>query len=241
MANGDKRKESVHNAVYKTLKEGILSMRLIPGTQMSTQEMATRLNVSRTPVREAFIRLQEEGLVEILPQRETLVSRIDMDRVQEERFIRESLELSVVDPFMKRFSKELHLGPIQELISLQKKSLEENQPGEFVKYDNQMHRQFFVVAKKALAWETLQSVNGHDLRFRALVSREPGVMENSIAQHETLVGLMLEGDSEGLRSELQRHLEKWAREKEELITRYPGYFKAEDAESQEGFRPLSLE
>ena len=60
-------KKTAQDAVYTVLKEGIMTLSLPPGTAMSTQEMATRLNVSRTPVREAFIRLQEEGLVVVFP------------------------------------------------------------------------------------------------------------------------------------------------------------------------------
>lgn len=63
----DTHDRSVQGAVYRTLKEGIMTLRLAPGTVMSTKEMAERLHVSRTPVREAFIRLQGEELVDIIP------------------------------------------------------------------------------------------------------------------------------------------------------------------------------
>ncbi len=68
--------KSIQTLVYEELKKNIISMKLEPGQTMSTQEIATRLGVSRTPVREAFLRLQSEGLVEMIPQRETMVSRI---------------------------------------------------------------------------------------------------------------------------------------------------------------------
>ena len=55
-------KNTVQNAVYQELKKGIMTLRLVPGTEMSTQEIATKLQVSRTPVREAFIQLQKEGI-----------------------------------------------------------------------------------------------------------------------------------------------------------------------------------
>ena len=67
-------KNTVQNAVYQELKKGIMTLHLVPGTEMSTQEIATKLQVSRTPVREAFIQLQKEGLVEAIPQKGTKVS-----------------------------------------------------------------------------------------------------------------------------------------------------------------------
>ena len=63
-------------------RENITSLQLAPGTTVSTQELAAKLQVSRTPVREAFIRLQKEDLVEITPQKGTMVSRIDLTRAE---------------------------------------------------------------------------------------------------------------------------------------------------------------
>ena len=83
--------KSIQALVYEELKRSIMSMKLKPGQVMSTQDIATRLKVSRTPVREAFLRLKAEGLVEMIPQRETMVSRINVKRVDQEKFIRECL------------------------------------------------------------------------------------------------------------------------------------------------------
>lgn len=95
-------RKSIQTLVYEELKKNIMLMKLKPGQAMSTQEMATKLNVSRTPVREAFLRLQSEGLVEMIPQRETMVSKIDLKRVDQEKFIRESLELGVINNFLEK-------------------------------------------------------------------------------------------------------------------------------------------
>ena len=83
---------SVQEMVYRTLRDKIVSMELKPGTTISTQEIADSMSVSRTPVREAFIRLQREDLLDVTPQRSTVVSKINMDRVYQERFIREALD-----------------------------------------------------------------------------------------------------------------------------------------------------
>ena len=79
---------SIRENVYRVIRENITSLQLAPGTTVSTQELAAKLQVSRTPVREAFIRLQKEDLVEITPQKGTMVSRIDLTRAEKERFIR---------------------------------------------------------------------------------------------------------------------------------------------------------
>ena len=73
---------SIRENVYRVIRENITSLQLAPGTTVSTQELAAKLQVSRTPVREAFIRLQKEDLVEITPQKGTMVSRIDLTRAE---------------------------------------------------------------------------------------------------------------------------------------------------------------
>ena len=66
---------------------------------MNIKTISERLNVSRTPVRDALIKLAKEGLVDVIPQKGTSVSKIDLKRVEEERFLRESLELRAIEIF----------------------------------------------------------------------------------------------------------------------------------------------
>src|SRR3546814_13928000 len=70
-------------------------MRIKPGEMLSEQEIADRLKVSRSPVREAFIKLGEAGLVRILPQRGTLVVKISQRSVEDARFIRGAVDCAV--------------------------------------------------------------------------------------------------------------------------------------------------
>ena len=119
---------NIQDMVYDTLRTNILNFRLVPGTIMSTQDTATKLQVSRTPVREAFIRLQRDGLVQILPQRETMVSLIDMNRVNQERFLRMNLEPAGIRLFLQKM-EPVHL---QKLHSLIKKQLAASVNNQFV-------------------------------------------------------------------------------------------------------------
>ena len=69
---------TIQGAVYERLKKDIITLKLIPGTVISTQDIAEEMQVSRTPVREAFLKLQSEDLVETVPQKLTIVSRINL-------------------------------------------------------------------------------------------------------------------------------------------------------------------
>ncbi len=224
MAEGTGRRMLVSENVYQELKRRIMSLELAPGTVMSTKEMAERLEVSRTPVREAFIRLGEEHLVDIVPQKETAVSRIEVSRVKQERFIRQSLELPVLMICRERMTAA-DLGPLHQLIEQQRLCRSQGRSADFVQNDNLLHRQFFLIAGQPLAFDTLQSVNGHDLRFRLLVSRNEEVMEGVISQHERLIQLILTGEADALRAEFLDHLHKMDDELQTVRTLHPDYFK----------------
>jgi DNA-binding GntR family transcriptional regulator len=86
MALSARRSPSVQDSVYTALRESIMNLNLAPGTVISEKEISCRYEVSRTPVREAFIHLSKEGLIKVIPQKETQVSLIDFARVEQEFF-----------------------------------------------------------------------------------------------------------------------------------------------------------
>src|SRR5882724_13196639 len=86
---------SIADQVFHTLRSSIVTMRLMPATALSEQEIADRLKVSRQPVREAFIKLSETGLVRVLPQRGTFVVKISAKAVTDARFVREAVECAI--------------------------------------------------------------------------------------------------------------------------------------------------
>ena len=89
------RQASISLRVYEAVRNAIVQLQLLPGHLLSEAELARQMGVSRQPVREAFIKLAENGLVEVRPQRGTFVKLISIREVQNSRFIRESIELCV--------------------------------------------------------------------------------------------------------------------------------------------------
>ena len=214
---------SIQGAVYDTLKRGIMTLQLVPGSVMSTQEMATRLNVSRTPVREAFIRLEREGLVVAAGQRGTMVSKIDLKRVEEERFIRESLELAVVEPFLKSCDAA-HFTAMRNNIVQQKDCCREKRFADFVDCDNQWHKLLFDAAGQSLAWDTIMNVNSHYNRIRVLTVQNTETIIGVIRQHEKIIKLMERAEKDSVRAEIANHVMKINFEKTDLIRQHPDYF-----------------
>lgn len=225
---------TVNGAVYDELKRGIMTLRLEPGTVMSTQEMATKLGVSRTPVREAFLRLQSEGLVETVPQRLTVVSRIDLARVEQEHFLRKSLESAAIPLLLQRCTPEA-LAALEDSVARQRQALAQGDCAGFIQYDNQFHATIFMAAGQELSWSTIISNNGHYNRIRALITRDLSVIEGNIRQHGRMVELIRQGEEEALSREFRSHVSKLHLEKTELVLRYPDYFSHGD-DAQPGVR-----
>src|SRR3954471_14020959 len=82
--------------VFERLREMITSLRLPPGSPLSRAALAKQFGVSSTPIRDALMRLDEEGLVEVFPQHATVVSRIDVRLAEQAHFLRQALELEIV-------------------------------------------------------------------------------------------------------------------------------------------------
>ncbi len=224
-------RKTVQTLVYDELKKNIMSMRLKPGQVMSTQEMATRLNVSRTPVREAFLQLQSEGLIEMIPQRETIVSRIDLKRVNQEKFIRECLELGAINKFLDQNNSE-SIRIMSKYIEVQKRCGSERDFVGFLEADDQFHKVLFDATKQQMAWTTIASRNGHYNRLRILFIQEEGVMESSIEQHTEIVKLLEDGEEEKIRRALIAHTQRLEVDRTGLLAEYPDFFYMEDRDNR---------
>lgn len=225
-------RKSIQTLVYEELKRNIMSMKLEPGQTMSTQEIATKLNVSRTPVREAFLRLQSEGLVEMIPQRETMVSKISLKRVEQEKFIRECLEMGVIRKFMDKSGCEVEEN-MAELIQLQKKCGEEKDFVGFLEADDKFHKVLFDVTGQEMAWETIASRNGHYNRLRILYVQRDTAMQESIEQHHKIATLLESGSREEAARALSSHVRRLDIDEAGLIAQYPDYFESEGERSWE--------
>lgn len=233
----EKTDSSVQSAVYTALRNNIMSLQLKPGTPMSTQKIAARLNVSRTPVREAFIRLQRDGLVDIYPQKETIVSRIDFSKVEQERFVRESLESANLILLMNKISendiKELELN-----IEQQKAAVNDSSNTELVKLDNAFHEYLFKVTGQQFSWETIEKTSNHYSRIRILTAWNKEIMLETIAQHENILKAVREKSIEQAEKCIKSHLHRLENQLPKLLEDYPDYFVKTTVPAKDKFEEL---
>ncbi len=214
---------SVQEMVYRTLRDKIVSMELKPGTTISTQEIADSMSVSRTPVREAFIRLQREDLLDVTPQRSTVVSKINMDRVYQERFIREALEIEVAQKFIEVATPEV-LARMRRNIEKQYAAIEEQRYVDYLELDNALHQTAFTETHEDLGRSIVQQMNGHYDRIRLISAWEGQIVYTAMQEHEKYVDYIERKDALHARKLLRSHLQALRVQEEILLTNWSEYF-----------------
>lgn len=175
----------------------------VPGAQLSEAEVAKAFGVSRQPVREAFIKLAEEGLVEIRPQRGTFVRKISASAVLDARFVREAIEADVVR-LVAQAPDPATLQELGRLIEAQRK-VAGNDPRAFVPLDDAFHRTLAQAAGRTYAWSVIESLKSQMDRVRQLSTRK-FPMARLIAQHEAVVAAIAAGDPAGAEAAMREHL-----------------------------------
>jgi DNA-binding GntR family transcriptional regulator len=208
----------------------IMSLNLAPGTAISEKEISLRYGVSRTPVREAFIRLSNEGLLKVFPQRETLVTRMDFKRTGQEFFLRKALEMAALGPFIRNCRSE-HFTLLDEMIGGQTASASSGEYLKFIEFDDAMHRTIFEAAGEGLCWEAITSMCCHYPRVRLLSIWLGGIAGAIVNEHRFLVGALKRRDSAAAREALGIHLDQLSFEEKTLREEFPGYFAPESEDS----------
>lgn len=216
--------ESSREYVYRCLKENIMQLRLEPGSVLSEKEVAAVLNVSRTPVREAFIQLAREYLLDILPQKGTYVSYIDLENVEESVFLREKVEREVVKLACTHFPVD-KLFELQSNLSLQQLCIDEENYLKLFELDEALHKSIFEGCKKARIWSLIQQINTHYNRVRLLNFAGKYDWATILKQHQELVRAIREKNVELGTEIIDLHLNKVRIDLRDLLVDYAHYFK----------------
>lgn len=218
------QKESTKDFAYRVLKEKILSLELKPGTKISEKDIAEQLGVSRTPIRESFLRLSQENLLEIYPQSGTFVSLIDLTLVEEARFVRENMERAIVRLACDKLSDEdfLHL---QSNLMMQDLSAEKGNHGKLFELDEAFHRILYFGCGKKRTWHLVQQMNHHFKRLRMLRLSTDLDWSILISQHRGIYEAIQRGDTAEAEDLMKQHLRLAVVETDVLRRRYQDFFK----------------
>ena len=217
-------KNSTSKVIYHNLREEIINLYLEPGTSISEKELSEKYNVSRTPVREAFVRLAQEGLVQIYPQKGTVVSLIDLSAVEEERFLREHLERAVVKEACMEFPKENILA-LEMNLKFQKMYIENKDYKKLFNTDEEFHKIIFEGCSKKRIWNSINDGSTEFQRIRVLRLTVNSSWDNIYLQHKEIFNAIKNKNPEMAEEFMKKHLNMVIFDKTQVRESYPNYFK----------------
>ena len=145
----------------------IISLELPPASPLSRAALATQFGVSSMPIRDALMRLEEEGLVDVFPQYATVVSQVDVRRAQQAHFLRQAVELEIVRMLALRHDRAF-AAELAATIARQQHSAKAGDFEKFMAADNEFHSQLYAAADKQDIWSLVRSRSGHIDRLRRL-------------------------------------------------------------------------
>lgn len=224
MSISQRKRGSTRDFVYETLKKKIIELELKPGHKISEQDIADELHVSRTPVREAFQKLSQEELLGIYPQRGTIIAEINLDHVEEGRFVREKLESAIVRMACDQFNKD-HLFKLETNLMMQDLCLEKGSYHRLLELDDQFHQLLFEGCNRHRTWEMIRKMNGHFDRLRMLRLSSNRDWKLLVSQHKEIYHYITTKEADRAEKLIIEHLNLVNFEKEELKVNYPEYFK----------------
>ena len=214
--------------VYTALRDAIVAGQLEPGRQISENELAARLGVSRTPIREALQRLREERLVAVVPQYGTFVTHISESAVSDAQFVREALECAAVRGTALR-ARDQDLAALEVIIRRQDAAREANDFDSFYVLDDELHQLLCDLSGHDIAWSLSQRAKGHLNRIRRLSMPEPGYMMEMIGEHRAVVAAVAAHDPDAAEQTLRHHLRMVLSTLPAIREQHPDYFEEEIA------------
>lgn len=217
------RRASTRTQVYTVLRRAIVSLELLPGQALSENELAARYSVSRTPVREALIRLADDGLVEVVPQLGTFVSRISVADVVEIQFIRETLERASLPHAIKRVSTADE-KKLRRLLDEQEEAELEGDLQHWFSTDESIHRTLLEIGGHPKIWPIVASAKAHLDRVRMLTLPDPALLRELHGQHREIVESVISKDRRQADQVLKQHLRLAVELLEALEDEHPDYF-----------------
>jgi DNA-binding GntR family transcriptional regulator len=194
-----------HQRAYEFVKNQILTLGIKPGDYITDTETAKKLEISRTPVREAFRRLEHEGLLIYEPRRGWRVYSLTLEDIRDIF----DIKLAVEGLVARRAAENPDQQGREELQRLQddlRQSVAEHNNERWLELDYEIHNLIFEMAGNRLAQQIVENINDRYHRVRIGFIARTGRMERSLAEHEAFIEAILAGEAETAEYKIREHL-----------------------------------
>lgn len=219
------RSQSAASRIYDEIRQQIVTFKIPPGTTLLRTKLSEQYQVSQTPIREAMLRLEQDGLIHTYPQSKTVVSKIDIAQIYEAHFLRVALECEVVWR-LAEIPDQVPLSRLRSMLKMQG-ALTDDAEDQIVfgELDGYFHSAMFEAAGQPHLFDLLQSKSGHLARIQKLDLPKPGKMQRAVTAHGAIVDAIENGDAQAAQAAMRAHLSGSISRIESLRQSHPDYFQ----------------
>ncbi len=191
---------------YDYVKDQITGLKLKPGQTLTDSQVAAELKFSRTPVREALRRLEQEGLLDNDSRRGWKVYSLSLDDIRQIFELKQLLEGLIVEQAAACQEHGLRLALQEALVLMQKAAAAGDYEG-WRQADAHLHLTLQKMSRNRRACATVQSLDDQWFRLRAGYIALEGRMQRSVHEHAEIVASLLAGDGPGAAEKMRAHIE----------------------------------
>ena len=214
--------ETGREYALRAIKDNIIRLELAPGSCISENELAAEMGLSRTPVREALIDLAKVKIIEITPQKRSMVAYIDYDMVEEARFMRNTLECAVVELACHN-AVASQIQQLEDNVKLQRFHLEHGNYGGIMELDNRFHETLFQIAQKPQVYTMIQQISIHFDRVRSIALTNIKDLK-IVEDHAQIVQALMDRNAARAKEIMERHLNRYRFDEQAIRQAHPQYF-----------------
>ena len=196
-------RETVCEALRDAIRNGILE----PGERLMEVQLAEELGISRTPVREAIRKLEQEGYVIMMPRRGTYVSSVSVNDIKEIFEIRSALESLSTGLAARRIEPD-ELEKLRALLTEIEGHIQRKDIDKIVETDIKFHGLLYQVSRNERLVTIISNLKEQLARFRTLSMSYPGRLQETLQEHRAMVEAIAAGDVEAARDAAERHMEQ---------------------------------
>lgn len=219
--SGLDRTRQIAPQIVEYLREKILELELAPGTSLSRLELQKQFGLSQTPVRDALMRLEEEGLVTVYPQYATLVSKIDINLARQSHFMRRAVEQEIVHELASKADRRF-IDRLVDANAKLKTLVSSNEYGDFLRHDRAFHYILYEEAGLEDVWPVVRRHSGHIDRLRRLNLPNIG-KARVVDNHDAIIEGLAAGDPAKAEEAMKIHLSGTLSMVDSIVERYPDF------------------
>lgn len=209
--------------VYRDLRQAIVSMSLVPGQAIVEKQLTERYGISRTPVREAVLRLVEDKLVDVVPKSGTFVSRIPLSILREALVARRALEEVTVRAATDRASQS-QIMQLRAIIQRQQEVADSGDEKAFHVADEEFHAAIAAAGRFPGIWDMIQQIRLQSDRYRRLTLPQQGRMHLIVVEHAAVLDAIAARDGDAAVARMDEHLDKLRLDISIFRDLWPDYF-----------------